>query len=492
MFQQRAAGILLHISSLRGNEYIGTFGKEAYHFADFLDVCHQKYWQILPLGPTGYGNCPYQSFSAHAGNPYFISLETLIENGLLNKRDANELLNCNEEKVNYGLVAAKKEQLLKYAFLHHEAALKNNQSFISFCEENNYWLHDYALFMALKKIQQSDWNQWEFHFKYKNQEALKSFEESQVSEISFEKFMQYIFFEQWFALKKYINQKGIQIIGDLPIYISYNSADCWAERHLFSINEFCQPTEVAGVPPDYFSDTGQLWGNPVYNWQQMQHDNFLWWQKRFKSNLCMYDVLRLDHFRGFAGYWSVPFDETTAKNGKWRNAPGKNLFDTLFNIYGNIPLIAEDLGTITEDVKELMHNYKIPGMKVLQFAFDSNAQNEFLPHHYIKDCIAYTGTHDNNTAKGWYEVQPKKTKKFIRQYLQSKKKNIHLEMARAAWASVAAIAIAPMQDLLGTDSTGRMNYPGTDSNNWEWRLPKQWQSEKLKKYLKKITTIYGR
>lgn len=492
MFHQRASGILLHISSLRGNEAIGTFGKEAFEFIDFLAETHQKYWQILPMGPTGYGNCPYQSFSAHAGNPYFISLEKLIETGLLNKRDCCELLHCHEGKVNYALVATKKESVLKNAILHNLSSITNNNEFHDFCETNKYWLNDYAIFMTLKKIHQSDWNQWENQYKYKQPDAIKNFENIQETAITFEKYVQYIFFQQWFALKNYCNQKNIKIIGDLPIYISYDSADCWAERHLFSINEQGNPIAVAGVPPDCFSATGQLWGNPVYDWEQMQQDNFLWWQKRFQSNFKLYDVLRLDHFRGYAGYWSVPYGEPTAINGEWKQTPGKKLFEILFNIKNQLPIIAEDLGTITDDVKELMQHYHIPGMKILQFAFDSDAKNEFLPHHYTTECIAYTGTHDNNTARGWYGEASKKTKKFARQYLNCKKKNIHHGMMRATWASIASIAIAPMQDLLGTGGEGRMNFPGTMADNWEWRLPANWQHEKIKKYLKKITLLYGR
>ncbi|MBI5219216.1 MAG: 4-alpha-glucanotransferase [Bacteroidia bacterium] len=494
---KRSSGILLHPTSLPGKYGIGTLGREAYKFVDFLVESGQKIWQILPLGPTAFGNSPYQCFSSVAGNPLLIDLEELTEEGLLTKTDIEEhdLFKFNDQVVDYDEVRHFKYLLLRKAYnnftLNSTEALQ--KKFEIFCNENSHWLKDYSLFMSLKVyFDNASWYEWADDFKFRKKEALNYFEQKLHDETEFQQFIQYKFFDQWLALKEYANSFDIKIIGDIPLYVSYDSADAWVHPDNFLFDKNCSPVQVAGVPPDYFSETGQLWGNPIYNWEMLEKNNFTWWTGRIKANLTLYDIIRIDHFRGLSEYWAILFGEETAVNGKWIAAPGKKLFDTLLKELGDLPIIAEDLGVMTEDVEELRDAFGFPGMKILQFAFDSEEENDYLPHTYIKNCIVYTGTHDNNTIRGWYEGTTEENKKHVKEYLDCDDKNVCSAMIRAAWASVADFAIVPMQDLLELGEDARMNTPGTTGNNWQWRMKKDALTDELAARLKRMTELFWR
>jgi 4-alpha-glucanotransferase len=495
MNTERASGILLHPTSLPGKYGIGTLGEEAFHFIDFLAKSKQKLWQILPLGPTGFADSPYQCFSSSAGNPLLIDMEILVKEGLLDKKDLAGMAPSDDGPVNYGRVIDTKYPLLwkaTKAFMQH-AGKEHKNDFHEFTVNNKKWLEDYALFMSLKEhFNQKPWYQWEKPLKMRKETTLKPFHSLLSDHIEFHKFIQYLFFRQWLTVKDYAHQKNIRIIGDIPLYIALDSVDAWANTNLFQFDAEKNPVVVGGVPPDYFSVTGQLWGNPLYRWDALQKDHYHWWIERIKSNLVLYDIIRIDHFRGFAAYWAVPYGEKTAVNGKWIPCPGKELFEQIRKELGEIPIIAEDLGVITEDVEELRDSFGLPGMKILQFAFDSSEANDYLPHNFIKNCIVYTGTHDNDTIKGWFEKAKTEDRKYVLDYLNSTEKEICTDFLRLAWSSVAHTAIVPMQDLLELGSEARMNLPGTTVNNWMWRAKSRDFSTKLAQKLAHLTLLYGR
>lgn len=495
MKSERASGILLHPTSLPGKYGIGTLGAEARKFIDFLVSAKQRYWQILPLGPTGYGDSPYQCFSSKAGNPLLIDLEHLVELGLLHADDLPVSGSLGTGRIDYGRVIDAKYPLLKKAeqnfrkFSDHPL----KEEFTHFIHLNAAWLDDYALFMALKdKFEKRPWGEWPQEYKMRYPDALEKAKSELADTIAFHKFLQCMFFNEWMAIKKYANDGGVQIIGDIPIYVAMDSSDAWTNTHLFQFDSNKNPIAVGGVPPDYFSTTGQLWGNPLFNWEAMANDGFAWWVDRIRTSFVIFDKVRIDHFRGFAGYWSVPFGETTAINGQWINAPGQHLFETIRYHLGSVPIIAEDLGVITPDVEALRDGFNLPGMKILQFAFDSKEENDFLPHNYTHNCVVYTGTHDNETVKGWFGNASEADKKYALGYMHGTVKTMHWDMIRAAWSSVANTAIAPMQDFLGAGETGRMNLPGTTANNWQWRMKSGDLKAALARKIAGITTLYAR
>lgn len=491
--QQRRSGILLHPTSLSGKYGIGTLGKEAFTFIHFLKLTEQSYWQILPLGPTGYGDSPYQCFSSKAGNPYLIDIDLLIESQLLEKKDAEILIQKQHEKVDYGNVIDKKIAVLKIAEKNFRTKIKDQSDYDKFCRENKNWLDDYALFMSLKeKFHNKPWYEWEDKYRLRHETALSKITPELKSMIAFQKFIQYMFFKQWNQVKTYANSLGIKIIGDIPIYVAMDSSDTWVHPELFQFDKNKIPICVGGCPPDYFSATGQLWGNPIFDYEAMEKDNFSWWINRIQYNLALYDIIRVDHFRGFAGYWSIPYGAETAVNGEWIDGPGNKLFQAIKNALGEIPIIAEDLGLITADVIKLRDDFNLPGMKILQFAFDSGEANDYIPHNYTKHCVVYTGTHDNETVNGWFKNAKPADKNYILQYTHSDGKNIAWDLIRCAWASVAETAIAPMQDLLGLGEDARMNLPGSTKNNWQWRMKEFDLTATLAEKLKSLTILYDR
>ncbi len=501
----RRSGILLHPTSLPGPFGIGDFGDAAYQFVDYLHGANQKLWQVLPLGPTGYGDSPYQCFSAFAGNPTLISMEKLVEEGYL---DSSEIQapDFPEHYVDYGQVIEEKARLLSRAFerFQSEATPQQRSVFEEFCNRESSWLDDFAFFMALKEaFGGKSWYLWDRELAQRKQKAMHQWREKLKQPIKERKFWQFLFFEQWKALKQYCNQKEIEIIGDIPIYVSHDSADVWANPELFYLDEKGEPSVVAGVPPDYFSATGQLWGNPIYRWEEMKQAGFPWWIERFRKTLETVDIIRLDHFRGFAAYWEVPGDEDTAMNGKWVHAPGSELFQTLRQQLGQLPIIAENLGLITEDVEELREQFEFPGMSILQFAFSGGADNVNLPHNYPHNHVAYTGTHDNDTTVGWWNStgqgdstrsaeQVEQEKDYVRSYFATNGNDIHWTFIRAVMGSVADTAIFPLQDVLGLGSESRMNMPGRPAGNWTWRFSLDQLQLGRQELLKEMTYLYGR
>ena len=470
---ERAGGILVHPTSLPGEYGIGDIGKDAYLFIDFLKKNNLHVWQILPLGPTGYGNSPYQCFSAFAGNPYLISIDQLIADYKLSEEvQTPELI--DKSKVNYENVISFKMTYLRNFFTKYFEKLdvRNNPSYKDFKMKNAFWLDDYAVFMSIKQVfELKSWTTWDDDFKLRNPVAIKTWSVDHVNDIEFQKFIQFLFFTQWMELREYAKKMDITIIGDIPIYVALDSSDVWSNQELFFL-ENGEPTVVAGVPPDFFSKTGQLWGNPIYNWPKMKKNGFKWWIKRISQMLSLVDIIRLDHFRGFEAYWEVPGKDKTAENGKWIKAPGEALFKILKKKFSPLPLIAEDLGVITPEVNELRHKFSFPGMKILQMAFGDHkfVENRFLPHNIEYNSVSYTGTHDNLPICGWWEDCSQKTKQSVLQYLNSSKENAISNLIRAIWSSRSVLAIIPMQDLLRLGSESRMNLPGTLSNNWEWRF----------------------
>ncbi len=495
MTLERKSGILMHPTSLPGPYGIGTLGKEASEFIDFLYDAGQKLWQICPLGPTGYGDSPYQSFSAFAGNPLLIDFSKLIDEGLLSSKDVDKTGKFDEDLVDFGRVIENKYEVLRKSYLNFFGNKNeiSDPAFTAFCRRESFWLDDFSIFMTLKNLHKGEsWSNWQKEYKYKIPGDIKSFREKSMDGIRFYKFLQYIFYKQWQELKKYANGRNITIIGDIPLFVAFDSSDAWSHPEYFHFNRQLQPVKVAGVPPDYFSKTGQLWGNPVYNWGMMKKDGFKWWIRRIKNNMEMYDMVRIDHFRGFAAYWAVPYGEATAVNGKWEKAPGNELFKILEKTFGKLPFIAEDLGVITPDVVEMREKYKLPGMKVLQFAFDSGPGNPYLPHNYNMDSVVYTGTHDNDTIKGWFDSVGPNVKSFIRNYIGGDIDDIAWILIRLAWSSCSAFAITPLQDILGLGSAGRMNIPGTASGNWRWRFRKRDISKDLSKRLALLSGLFSR
>jgi len=496
---KRGSGILLHITSLPSPYGIGDLGPDAYEFVDFLYETHQRYWQILPLTLTSpeYGNSPYSSFSSFAGNILLISPERMLRNGWIDESDIPQVSDFAENRVNYTKVMEFKSRIFNRAYEKNRKTLDNHNDFQRFCQENADWLDDYSLFISIKRyLNGAQWGDWPEELRDRKKEALRKMASQLKEEILKEKFLQYIFFNQWSALKTYCDTKGIKIFGDIPIYVNYDSADVWANPEIFKLDKNKKPAYVAGVPPDYFSTTGQLWGHPVYRWDILKDTGFKWWIKRIKHNLKLYHMFRLDHFRGFVAFWEVIADEETAINGRWVDAPAVEFFTKIKEHFPDIPIIAEDLGVITDDVREVMKRFGFPGMKVLLFAFgDDLPTNPYAPHNHVKDCIVYTGTHDNNTIKGWYRREiDDATKKRISEYIgrDINERNIHIELIRLAMMSVANTVIIPMQDLLGLGEEDRMNLPASSEGNWEWRLRKEQITPSLKKRLKDMTVIYGR
>ena len=489
----RASGVLMAVSSLPSEYGIGCFSREAYEFVDQLEKAGQQYWQILPLGPTGYGDSPYQSFSSFAGNPYFIDLDYLCKDKLLTKKECLSYeWGENPEFVEYGTLYENRFPLLKKAYQRFKKALPDD--FADFCEKNSDWLEDYALFMALKDANGGvAWFEWKKDLKLRKPSAIENAKEEFADDVEFWKMLQYLFFKQWTELKAYANEKGIQIIGDVPIYVAGDSADVWANPGQFYLDENLDPIDVSGCPPDAFSDDGQLWGNPLFRWDAMKKDGYTWWTKRIKAMSELYDVVRIDHFRGFDSYYAIPAKDKTARNGEWREGPGMDLFNALEKKLGRLNIIVEDLGYLTPSVKQLLKDTGFPGMKLIQFAFDSREESDYLPHTYQKNCVVYTGTHDNDTIMGWFKTAPKESVKYAKEYLRlNKEEGYNWGTMKAVWGCVGDMAIVPMQDILGIGSEGRMNTPSTLGMNWKWRAVDGQITSALAKKVCKNMEIYCR
>jgi len=495
MNYKRSSGILLHVSSLPGKYGIGDAGQVAYQWIDFLEETGTRYWQILPLNPTGFGNSPYQGLSAFAGNSLFIDLDSLVNFGLMDEEFLTLKPKFPISRVDFDKVIKWKRKYLEHAF-ENFLRLRNTDlaiRFRDFKEKNKDWLLDFSTFMSIREeFNLVSWSKWPKPLKMREKEALNVFINKNKNRIEMHSFFQFIFYFQWKSLKEYANQKGVQIIGDIPIFMGFDSADVWANPHLFELDKSRNPIIVAGVPPDFFSKTGQLWGNPLYDWDVHIKDEFKWWVNRVRGTLKTVDLIRLDHFRGFAGYYQIPAGDKTAENGKWMKGPGRLLFDSMKSAIGNLPFIAEDLGVITPDVINLRDRYQFPGMRLFQFAFWENADDEFLPHNYPENCVAYTGTHDNDTSKSWFRLAPEYEISFCRSYLGYHTKNIAHEMILKIWSSVAVIAIAPMQDFLQLGTEARMNLPATTAGNWLWRMKPKAITERLVEWIKEINITFGR
>lgn len=492
---ERSSGILLHPTSLPGGHGIGDLGDEAFRWVDFLAAGGQRLWQLLPLGPTGYGDSPYQCFSAFAGNPYLISLDRLHERGLLTESDLADPPDANPSEIDYGAVIPYKlERLERAAERFRETADADARAaFERFCDDHADWLDDYALFMAIKEsFGGHGWNTWDEELRLRDPAALDRARSEHAEAIERHKLWQHFFDRQWRAVKEYANENDIRIVGDIPIFVAYDSADTWANPELFFFDEDGNPTVVAGVPPDYFSETGQRWGNPLYRWTEMKQNGYRWWIRRFESTLEFVDIVRVDHFRGFEAYWEIPAEEPTAEKGRWVRGPGQDFFDAIHAALGDLPIIAEDLGVITPGVEELRDRNDLPGMKVLQFAFAGDASDAYLPHNYERNCVVYTGTHDNDTTKGWYEKAPEAERDFVRRYLARGDENIVWELIRLAQASVADLAIFPLQDALALGSEARMNTPGKPAGNWTWRFTWDRVGYWLAPALDEMVVLYGR
>lgn len=489
----RTSGVLMPISSIPSPYGIGTMGKQARKFVDFLVKGGQKYWQILPICPTSYGDSPYQSFSSFAGNPYFIDLEYLCKDKLLTKKECESFQwGSNPKYVDYGIMYESRYALLRKVYARFTK--KEPQDFEKFCENEKQWLDDYALFMALKDANGGQaWSNWDKSLRLREKKAMEEATEKYSEEIRFYKMLQYLFYQQWNALKAYANEAGIEIIGDVPIYVAGDSADVWANPEQFYLDENLEPIEVAGCPPDAFSDDGQLWGNPLFRWDVMKKDGYTWWTRRIKAMSELYDIIRIDHFRGFDSFYAIPAKDDTAKNGQWKQGPGMDLFCELEKKLGKLPIIVEDLGFLTPSVHKLLKDSGFPGMKVIQFAFDSREESDYLPHTYTNHCVVYTGTHDNDTVMGWMKTAPKASVKFAKEYLNlTKEEGYNWGMMRAAWSSVADMAIVPMQDILGLGSEARINTPSTLGNNWKWRATPEQIDAKVAKKLYHYMQMYGR
>ena len=492
---ERASGIILHPTSFTGSYGIGDIGPEAYRWVDFLKQAGCSLWQILPLGPTGYGDSPYQCFSAFAGNPYLISPTVLLDEDLLHTNDLVDRPKFPENQVDFGAVIPWKLGVLDRAFnrFNNSGSPALKAELEKFKQDQAHWLDDFALFMALKESHGgAPWPTWEPPLRRRDPQAIEEARNIHNVAIQRQVFRQFLFFRQWGALKAYANRHGIKIVGDVPIFVAHDSADVWANSELFYLDNNGNPTVVAGVPPDYYSPTGQLWGNPLYRWKIHADRGYEWWQERLRAVLQLVDIIRLDHFRGFAGYWEVPGGEKTAEKGRWVKGPGEDFFLKIEKAVGDLPLIAEDLGEITPDVPELRDQFHLPGMKVLQFAFGGDQDDDFLPHNYPHNCVTYTGTHDNNTSWGWYRAAPESERDFCRRYLARDGSDIVWDMIRAIWGSVAMFAITPMQDILNLGTEARMNFPGRPSGNWTWRMPAGALNEALVYRLKEFNSLFGR
>lgn len=493
----RKSGILLHPTSFPSPYGIGDLGGSAYQFIDFLAESGQTLWQILPLGHTGYGNSPYQAFSAFAGQPLVVSPEKLHEQGLLYDSDLSHVPAWDSMKVEYDPIITYKFSLLKTAYDHFLSSNSHGltEAFENYCKLEESWLFDYALFMSVRDAHNGiTWTSWDASIAFPTSESKKEWAKKLHYEVKYYQFIQFVFSQQWQSLKAYANERNIKIIGDIPIFVAFDSADVWAHKHLFFLDSQGFPTQVAGVPPDYFSETGQLWGNPLYNWDVHKQDKYDWWIKRINYALKDVDILRIDHFRGFESYWSVPYGSETAINGQWVSGPNKDLFYALEEALGkNLPIIAEDLGIITKAVEELRDHFSFPGMKILQFAFENHLEdNYFLPHHYSKNCVCYTGTHDNDTTVGWYLKASPESQDKVRRYMNTDGMDIAWDFIRTCLSSTASMAIIPIQDLLSFDSWARMNIPGVALNNWHFRYTPDMLTEGITKRLLNLTTLFGR
>jgi 4-alpha-glucanotransferase len=495
MTSPRKSGILLHPSSLPSRGGIGDLGAPAYAFVDFLVATSQQLWQVMPLGPTGYGDSPYQGFSAFAGNPLLISLEGLRAEGLLTDADLDGAPVFPDTMVDYGAVIPFKLSMLRRSFERFSAAATpgQRQAFANFRARTHSWLNDYTLFAALKQANSgAAWSGWEPAIRRREPDAVAHWARELYDQLQFHAYMQFQFFSQWEHLKGYANQRGVQIVGDIPIFVAYDSADAWTNRAIFALDDDGLPTVVAGVPPDYFSTTGQLWGNPLYRWDVLAQQGYRWWIERFRAALTLVDIVRIDHFRGFAAYWEVPAGEETAVNGRWVSGPGAALFEAVGAALGHLPIIAEDLGVITPDVEALRDQFGFPGMKVLQFAFGDGAADPYLPHNYRRHCVVYTGTHDNDTTAGWWASAAPHERNNVQLYLGRDGSDISWDFIRLAMASVAEMAIVPLQDVLGLGSAARMNTPGRAGGNWSWRYTPEMLDPQVTERLRTLTALYGR
>ncbi len=493
---KRSSGLLLHPTSLPGRFGIGDMGASAYQWIDFLAAAKQSIWQILPLGPTGYGNSPYSTTSVFAGNPLLIDLSQLVAAGYISESDLHQAPHFPDHYVDFEAVIGWKLPLLLHSYPRFASAADDQEkaNFQHFCHKHGrIWLDEFATFMAFKNhFGGGAWIDWPLEIRQHKPAAVKELQQQLSAEIEAHKYLQFQFFKQWSALKDYANGKHLQIFGDIPIYVSHDSAEVWANQHLFRLDGEGNPTVVAGVPPDYFSETGQLWGNPIYDWDRMKKNGFRWWIQRLQIMLETVDVIRIDHFRGFESFWAVPFGEETAVNGEWLKGPGNALFDALLAAHPNLPIVVEDLGFITPEVRKLRDDYGFPGMKILQFAFGGDPDEPFLPHNYDRNCLVYTGSHDNDTTLGWFNTAPDHEKENCVRYIGGLRDDISWEMIRLACASCANMAVYPVQDVLSLGGEHRMNTPGRASGNWSWRfLPNQLQDYHRQK-LASLTHIYGR
>lgn len=492
----RKSGILMPIASLPGKYGIGTFGKDSYDFVDRLAEAGQSYWQLLPLGPTGFGDSPYQSFSTFAGNPYFIDPDLLIEEKLLTRKEADSFyFGRKADSIDYGAIYDSRFKMLKKAY--SRARLEDDKEYAKFCRDNKFWLEDYALYMAVKNsFGGVSFTEWDEPIKKRDKKAVSEYKRKYAKEIDFYRFLQYKFLTQWKALKEYANKKGIKIIGDIPFYIAFDSSDTWASPELFQFDDKGYPKAVAGCPPDGFSATGQLWGNPLYDWKYHKATGYKWWIRRIKQCYELYDMVRIDHFRGFDSYYSIPYGDTTAENGKWRKGPGFDLFAAVNRELGDVDMIAEDLGFLTPSVIKLVNRTGYPGMKIIQFAFDSRDESDYLPHTYGRNSIVYTGTHDNDTLVGWFGSMDKADRETALAYINRKgfedDKDLAFSFIKLAMGSVSKMCIIPMQDWLGLGSKARINIPSTLGGNWTWRMKKGAFTKKLAGEIYEVTKLYAR
>jgi len=494
----RSSGILLHPTSLPGRYGIGDLGEWAYRFVDWLQSAGQSIWQVLPLGPTSYGDSPYQTLSAFAGNPLLISLDKLVEEGWLTSADLADVPDFPANVVDFGPVITYHNDLLSRAYTRFQTTKTPEQKsqLAAWVEQNRYWLGDYALFATLKNHHGGrPWVEWEEGVALRHPAALEAARSQHADKIAEANFLQWVFHRQWSALKAYANARGIRLVGDIPIFIAHDSSDAWANAEYFYLDAKGNPTVIAGVPPDYFSATGQRWGNPLYRWDKLKADGYGWWIERFKAMLGVVDMIRIDHFRGFEAYWEVPASEATAVKGRWMPGPGFDFFHAVRDALGNLPIIAEDLGLITPGVVELRDGLSLPGMKILQFAWGgAAAENSFIPHNYTPNCVVYTGTHDNNTTVGWWqtgEADPQ-SRQFLQEYIGHQVGEINWELIRLGMASVAHTFITPMQDVWGFGMDTRMNMPGREAGNWGWRFTPEWLNNPLRERLAYMTRLYGR
>lgn len=496
-FGGRASGVLCHISSLPSPYGIGSFGQAARDFVDFLHAAGQRVWQILPLGTTGFGDSPYQNFSMHAGNPYFIDLDNLVELDLLEAEAPGQLdFGQDPKAVDYGQLWENRRTILTWAWERFKFTQPREllKEFLSFQEDSLTWLNDYSLFMAIKEEQGGkSWSEWPRDLKFREQDVILDFQKEHSDKIEFYAFVQFLFFRQWKELKDYAEEKGVLIMGDIPIYIAADSVETWKEPELFLLDENLSPSFVAGCPPDFFSEDGQLWGNPLYDWDKMAESDYSWWVERIRFSLSIYDLIRIDHFRGFESFWAVPFGDLTARRGTYMLGPGSALFERLIEVLGPLPLVVEDLGVLTDAVHELRDEFDLPGMKVMQFAFWPGADSEYLPHHMIQNCVAYLGSHDNDTLKAWLEQISEPELDFIRRYLGlGPERDLARELLRTLQISVADLAIMQMQDLLALGNEARMNWPGEATGNWRWRFLASDLTAELAKEFKDLATLAGR